>query len=600
MWSRGGPKSSVLDRAKAQLSGQRISNKGIARDKRDVENPGKYMSPSKQMQFQDLNDIFSPSESENQDPVKTTTLESFSLGGGSRFLKKTSKDVTGDRLSSAPTGSPAGIDEFKFIPQRSSQSSALSRLALIENRIRNQKTKNDGPSIHTNFSEPQETRLSVQSSSDLSMTGSRFLKKRTVSAPQEQKVPERTSGLNEHKERRDSLDSDEQDMRRLLGDSFSLSEGSLQSAVRQKSSQPVKKSYKKSSEKSTIPSPTPEGHKGFNHQNLSSPPSRPESRMVRFTEHLVSSETDHSEIRSLDDLFPVAAAIDSDDTLSERSAASDDFKLNVMTLDDLAPIPFEAAEISQEKKETQARTEDSNKKSSNNISKVASPPTPEDASAAYESDFESEIPSEMPQSASEISESLTDKDKDASLVSEAQHCTYKSQDDDDHTLSQSSSSRHHSDSSSRSSSSNATVTHGPSPDRHVKKLAVQTQTDGLTYKWSSGMAAVGPSVGMTYVDPTPIASHTVSAEAIESLTAYSPAVFALNDMLRQQLDLTRAFIDSTRRHYTSVIESLGPADYKYTTLEDTKEFIRAHRPPKLSIEDALEEVLQEMRDYHYS
>lgn len=109
--------------------------------------------------------------------------------------------------------------------------------------------------------------------------------------------------------------------------------------------------------------------------------------MVRFTEHSVSSETDHSEIRSLDDLFPVAAAPDSDDTLSERSAVLDgktpvdstssnllkpfltivnlivhcvlnmfslddlptDFKLNVMTLDDLAPIPFEAAEISQEK-----------------------------------------------------------------------------------------------------------------------------------------------------------------------------------------------------------------------------------------------------------
>lgn len=197
------------------------------------------MSPSKQMQFQDLNDVFSPSESENQDPVKTTTLES--LVGGSRFLKKTSIDATGDRLSSAPTGSPAGTDEFKFIPQHSSQSVALSRLALIENRIRNQKSKNDSPSIHTNFSEPQETRLSVESSSDLSMTGSRFLKKRTVSAPQEQKVPERTSGLNERKERRDSLDSDEQDMRRLLGDSFSLSEGSLQNAVRQKNPQAVKK-----------------------------------------------------------------------------------------------------------------------------------------------------------------------------------------------------------------------------------------------------------------------------------------------------------------------------------------------------------------------
>ncbi|XP_059400014.1 uncharacterized protein C19orf44 homolog isoform X2 [Carassius carassius] len=533
-------------------------------------------------------------ESENQDPVKTTTLESFGMGGGSRFLKKTSKDATGDSMSSAPQRTPAGM----FIPQRSSKSTALSKLALIENRIRNQKTKSDGPSIHTNLSEPQETHISLQSSSDLSMTGNRFLK-RTVSAPRGEKVPERTSGLNERKERRISLDSDEQDMRRLLGDSLSLSEGSLQNAARQKSPQPVKKFYKKSSEKSTVPSPTPERHKVPTHQSLSPPPSRPESHMVRFTEHSVSSETDHSEIRSLDDLFPVAAAPDSDDTLSERSAVSDDFKLNVMTLDDLAPIPFEAAEITQEKKETQASEENRNKKSSN-ISDVASPPTPEEASFAYESDFESEICSETLQSASEISERLTNKDKDASLISEAQYSSYKSQDGDDRNLSQSSSSSFQSDSSSRSTSSYATLTHGPSPDRHVKEVAVQTQADGLTYTWSSGMAAVGPSLGMKYVDPTPIASHTVSAEAIESLTAYSPAVFALNDMLRQQLALTTGFIDSTRRHYTSMIESLEPADYKYTTLEDTKEFIRAHRPPKLSIEDALEEVLQEMRDYHYS
>lgn len=48
-------------------------------------------------------------------------------------------------------------------------------------------------------------------------------------------------------------------------------------------------------------------------------------------------------------------------------------------------------------------------------------------------------------------------------------------------------------------------------------------------------------------------------------------MLALNDMLRQQLALSGAFIESTRRHYTSVLESLGPANYKYTTLEDTKE-----------------------------
>lgn len=48
-------------------------------------------------------------------------------------------------------------------------------------------------------------------------------------------------------------------------------------------------------------------------------------------------------------------------------------------------------------------------------------------------------------------------------------------------------------------------------------------------------------------------------------------MLALNDMLRQQLALSGAFIESTRRHYKSVLESLGPANHKYTTLEDTKE-----------------------------
>ncbi|XP_051977974.1 uncharacterized protein C19orf44 homolog [Xyrauchen texanus] len=606
MWTRGGPRSSVLDRANALLSGQRISNTGISKDKTDVGNSGKFIPQARQTQFLELSNVSSPSTSQNLlDPTKTT-LESFSMGGGSRFLKKTSKDATGDKLLSTPSETPAKNDEFKLIPQRNSQSTALSRLALIENRIKNQKSKGDAPGIETDFSEPLETPVSVQSNSDLIMTGSRFLKMTTVSVPQEQKFPERATldnipGLIERKGRRVSLDSDEQDMKRLLGDSLSLSESSQQNTARQRS-------YRKTSEQSTLPSPAPERHKQ-QHQVLrrlspsppTSPkppsPSRPDSHRVRFTERSVSSESSHSEIRSLDDLFPVPAVSDADDTLSERSSASDDFKLNVMTLGDLAPIPLKTAE----KKETEARQEVRNRKSSTDIARVYSPATPKEPSADYESDFESEIPSETAKSASEISENLTDDDKDASLVSEAKYSLYKSKEEDvDHSLSETSRSSKdsYSDTSTRSSFSNATITHSRSPDRCVKEAAVQTQPDGLTYTWSSGMAAVGPSVGMTYVDPAPIATHTVSAEAIESLTSYSPAVVALNDMLRQQLALTRAFIESTRHHYTSVLDSLGPADYKYTTLDDTKEFIRAHRPPKLSIEDALEEVLQEMRDYH--
>ncbi|KAA0711907.1 hypothetical protein E1301_Tti013509 [Triplophysa tibetana] len=499
------------------------------------------------------------------------------MGGGSRFLKKTARNATRE----GPLGPPAGADTLMFKPQRISQSAALSRLSLIENRFRNTKVKGDGPGFQT---EPQDTHLSLQSNSDLSMTGSRFFKKKIPSEPQEQMVPQKTQlnaftrGVNERKGRPFSPDSDEQDMQRLLGDSFSLSEDTVRKPA---SPQPVNKLYRKSSNTSSIPSPTSDRHNRHNQELYShiqpSPSpnssSRPVSRRVVFAERSVSSESDHSEIRSLDDLFPVAAASDLDDTVSERSAASDDFKLHIMSLDDLAPVLSEVSEILLDKIETKAKTEDIIKKSSYNISTVGSPPAPEQISAAYESDFESEIPFEEPVSASEISEHLTDEDETC----------------------------RHRDSYSGSSSqtgSDETVTQGPSPDRQVKDAAVQTQTDGLT--WSSGMAAAAPSLGMTYVDPTPIASHTVSAEAIESLTSYSPAMLALNDMLRQQLALSGAFIESTRHHYTSVLESLGPANYKYTTLEDTKEFIRAHRPPKLSIEDALQEVLKEMRDYHYN
>lgn len=37
----------------------------------------------------------------------------------------------------------------------------------------------------------------------------------------------------------------------------------------------------------------------------------------------------------------------------------------------------------------------------------------------------------------------------------------------------------------------------------------------------------------------------------------------------------------------------------WISLSLSLKFIRCNRPPKLTLEDALEEVLQEMRDYHY-
>jgi len=56
-----------------------------------------------------------------------------------------------------------------------------------------------------------------------------------------------------------------------------------------------------------------------------------------------------------------------------------------------------------------------------------------------------------------------------------------------------------------------------------------------------------------------------------ALTNFSPATFALNDMLRQQLQLTTQFMMVNRRLHSSLIQSLDSSAFKYTTLKETKE-----------------------------
>ncbi|XP_026775791.3 uncharacterized protein C19orf44 homolog isoform X1 [Pangasianodon hypophthalmus] len=624
MWNRGGIRSSALERAKAQLSGQRVTNSRALRDdqRRDVLSAsfGKAQLP-----LHGLSDLSSDTESEKQDypahPSKIVThfvepVEQFGMGGGSRFLKK-----------SANRPSSADPSEVKFIPQRGSQSVALSRLTLIEDRIRNR--RNDKLGIDTGAD--IKSGLSVQSSSELSAAdGSHFLKKK-ASTPKGLKESERPHADSytapahsvSHMQKGVSVDSDEEDMRRLLGESFESSDGVKGMRQTETSPQQTVKTYRKSSKEIVMPAPE---HKekqrvqsAFTAQHHKSPspsppssrkvssPSRPFSQRAGLTSSL-SSAPDHSEIRSLEELFPIAC--NHDDTQSERSVLSDDFKLNVMTLDDLAPDTLDIAGLSKEKSDASPR-----KLGVASAGEILH--KPEDESAWYETDFESEIQSEA-QSVDDISEHLSGGNEHSFVASEPQSQSHsaKSNSEDDYTLSEKPSkptsvrySRSESSlSQSRGSdtpsySSDATHTHtnpqSPSVRRLKKDATVQTQAEGLAYMWSSDQAVLGPSVGMSYVDPTPVASHMISAEAVEALTAYSPAVFALNDMLRQQLTLTRSFIQSSRHLHQAMLESLGPAEYRYTTLEDTKEFIRCNRPPKLTMEDALEEVMQEMRDYHY-
>ena len=54
-----------------------------------------------------------------------------------------------------------------------------------------------------------------------------------------------------------------------------------------------------------------------------------------------------------------------------------------------------------------------------------------------------------------------------------------------------------------------------------------------------------------------------------AVTAYSPSVIALNEMLKQQLLLTENFIAIQKHLHQNLIQHAQP-DYSYTTLQDTK------------------------------
>ncbi|XP_046581196.1 uncharacterized protein C19orf44-like [Haliotis rubra] len=137
----------------------------------------------------------------------------------------------------------------------------------------------------------------------------------------------------------------------------------------------------------------------------------------------------------------------------------------------------------------------------------------------------------------------------------------------------------------------------PKSRKETKSVEIQTPTDpGLKYRWnlmSSGLAISGPSLGLGFVDPTPIASHVVSADALEAMTSYSPCMLALHDLMKQQLVLTQNFLETQRQMYESTTSVLKDS-YKYTTLEDTQEYIRKHRKPRLSFKKALKMVSREM------
>ncbi|XP_032170559.1 uncharacterized protein C19orf44 homolog isoform X2 [Mustela erminea] len=271
-----------------------------------------------------------------------------------------------------------------------------------------------------------------------------------------------------------------------------------------------------------------------------------------------------------------------EESLSEAADDSpNDFRINLLSLEDLAPAVSENSDLEQ-------RKEGQRDEASSRSPRAGGAPTLSEVSERLS---EPSAPSPRPKSqeptASTVSSAYSE---DFETASESRACSEESP---DRTL----------DTSTEFSASLqpdlALPTLKPRKNQVrditrvlVKETAVQTLDPAFTYQWAegAGVAAIGPALGGTYVDPVPIASHVVSADSIEALTAYSPAVFALNDMLKQQLSLTQQFMEASRHLHGSLLRSLDRDSFHYHTLEETKQYIRQHRPAPLSMEDALQEV----------
>ncbi|XP_008046972.1 uncharacterized protein C19orf44 homolog [Carlito syrichta] len=353
---------------------------------------------------------------------------------------------------------------------------------------------------------------------------------------------------------------------------------------------------------------------------------------LRSPPHSVTGTFSRSVFSELGPVIPVSSpsgseAEPSEDSLSEDSANSlNELRVNLLSIEDLAPAIGRNADLEQEPEGAQRATPPSKGLGAQSPARQAASARAQARSSAFwgpatSAGGDDSIPTE-----SEVSEYLSagrtsaarpdspcsvrasSEAPDVDMVSAAYSEDFESSPSpsvaEPVTRSREPRSRVQdalSEPSGLKTGQPPTPTSGKQCGQHttvvrVKDTAVQTPRPACACRWTeaASVAAILPALGGAYVDPTPIASHVVSADAIEALTAYSPAALALNDMLRQQLILTQQFMEASRRQHASLLGSLDADSFHYHSLEEARQYIRRHKPTPLTMEDALEEAKQEL------
>nr|XP_033812388.1 uncharacterized protein C19orf44 homolog [Geotrypetes seraphini] len=629
-------------------------------------------------------------ENLKQEVKETENVGPASLGH-SRFLKK--KQTLAEKP--VPVADNVILREEKRPVTQSSSSKmrssvALKKLAEIESKIMNRKL---GPQLSDTDSDlrtSDERPFSARSSNEPNTQASRFIKKtdsseKLASGTNQEKgekksIQTKEKATAERMQAQVTLESEDEEIRKLIRSSMEFSD---EDQMWRKLPSPVKpeiQSFINNQTKNVPQTPSPPSrgsphrtvHKSSSLLSLGplpkvtsrvgsrtpSPPSkgsprcsrrvhsfdqfasRSPSPSVRSSLTSVSSPrmkpggqnwralSQQSEIKSLDDLFSKASMTEDLD-----SESSNDFKLNILSLDDLQPITQREAHEATEAEESKEKIEkDTNATLPSEEPKPVSPIVKKfpkqpqtiaclkekypssDGESPSSRDEETEIsehlngdsivsitkeqPSKLDSSTTDGVHSAYSEDFEKSTtLSDPKNKDYTTSHSDDTVGNFAAKSRKYKDSSLASKRAAQPLQPAVRWAEDVRKgtareAAVQTTDPGFTYHWSNmdGMAIPGPHLGATYTDPVPIVNHVVNLNAVEALTAYSPATLVLNDMLRQQLMLVKQFVDISRHLHLSLLQSLEDETYHYITLEETQEYFKHHRSPRSTTKNVSVEV----------
>ncbi|XP_038019540.1 uncharacterized protein C19orf44 homolog isoform X1 [Motacilla alba alba] len=573
--------------------------------------------------------------------VVDTELENAgrTLSQHGRFLKVCDGNAAGMQRCQGPGGS-VRAGSSRAAPGSAAHTrlrSVLEKVAQLESKIMGQKKHLELQNTDPGLKPAAEECTSSASGHEGSARGRRYWKndgtRRNASSGAEESMqsPKRSVVVKQHLD----LDSDEEEMRELMESSLGFSSGSENQKVLSKTPVPSGKappprkevssaelskassSHSKDSEKSVFgrvnspaPSPTSRNLSGHTRRSRLLSSSMKDNTVksalpkAGHTKQMQDSlESDRSEIKSLDELFSEGAGAEDPSSSSLKY-----FGLNIMSLDDLAPdSTSKAAELKQKGKDIQF-TQESNKYVKKDTLLVEEDQAALKMTSAI-SDMSDSSEEEVEKSVSEaeISEHLSGVSSDFpprkqdSLNQNESTLNSEYSEDFEKSLSatEGESAEGHGESCR---CCGARPPSGSSPEQHrrghrvtVTESAVQTAEPPCTSCWPKDPAAVLAPPGAGSIDPVPIARHVISMDAVEALTAYSPSLLVLHAMCKQHLMLTQQFVENVQHLHTALVESLEHEEFHYHTLEEAKEYIKNHKSPPLTIEQALEEIRREPR-----